>query len=198
MRKLLMLVAALATMCSCSRNIHEGYEYVDLGLSVKWATCNVGASSPEDLGNHFVWGEIGASECGSYSKKHINDLELTDISGDKAHDAARASWGGSWRMPTYKELLELHEKCDWEWTVKNGRTGYKVTGPNGNSIFLPAAGMSIRSNVGVENDCGFYLGSGKSTFLTTTIPLMLISPENVIVIHYEFEYGASIRPVFSE
>ena len=100
---------------------------MDLGLSVKWATCNVGAKSPEDIGLHFVWGEIGASEHGSYSTKHLYDSSLKDISGDKLHDAAAANWGGKWRTPTYKELSELEDECKWEWIVRNGRTGYTVT-----------------------------------------------------------------------
>ncbi len=114
--KKLLVIAFVAMLSSCGNatgeksNTHDGHEYVDLGLSVKWATCNVGADSPDEPGYHFVWGEIGSSECGSYSTKHIYDLELTDIAGDKAHDAAAANWGGKWRMPTYKELLELCDK----------------------------------------------------------------------------------------
>jgi hypothetical protein len=199
MKRLLVLMVVVGIMCSCGRNIHDGHEYVDLGLSVKWATCNVGASSPEDSGHHFVWGEIGASEYGSYSKKYIDDLNLNNIAGDKAHDAAAANWGGLWRMPSFKELSELTDDCKWEWTAQNGRKGYKVIGPNGNSIFLPAAGMSDGATVGGENEFGFYLGAGKSGFLNSnSIDLISVSEEGFAHSMYKFTYGASVRPVFSE
>ena len=140
-------------------SIHNGHEYVDLGLpsGLKWATCNVGASKPEDYGDYFAWGETTAKSkydfdtykwyqwnpsyyitkyCtySSYGKvDNKTTLELSD-------DAAHANWGGSWRMPTMTEFSELCKKCKWEWKELNGKKGYKVTGPNGNYIFLPAAG----------------------------------------------------------
>ena len=199
MKRLLVLMTVVGIMCSCGGNVHEGHEYVDLGLSVKWATCNVGASSPEDIGFHFVWGEIGASENGSYSTVYIEDSNLTSIVGDKAYDAAAANWGGLWRMPTSKELSELTDDCEWEWAAQNGRTGYKVTGPNGNSIFLPAAGMSDGATVAGENECGFYLGANKSYFLRSCrVSLISVSENGFVASEYKLTYGASVRPVFSE
>ena len=140
---------------------HNGHEWVDLGLSVKWATCNIGADSPEDYGDYFDWGETETksyyteANCKTIKKEsffakwfnfgrsdtHANEENLPDdISGNAQYDAARANWGGTWRIPRIAEFEELCKKCDWTWTSQGGHKGYKVTGPNGNSIFLPAAG----------------------------------------------------------
>lgn len=132
------------------------HEYVDLGLSVKWATCNIGASSPEDYGDYFAWGETEPKEYYDWSNykwcrgssdtmtKYCTNSSYGTVDNkttlDPEDDAATANWGGSWRMPTYEEQAELRNNCTWTWTTQNGVKGYKVTGPNGNSIFLPAAG----------------------------------------------------------
>lgn len=126
----------------------NGHTWVDLGLSVKWATCNVGADSPEDYGNYFAWGET--------QPKPVYNLDTYfDRDGikywwtsrktilDPVDDAATANWGSGWRMPTRAEQDELCSKCTWTWTTQNGVYGQKVTGPNGRSIFLPAAGDSF-------------------------------------------------------
>ena len=118
----------------------NGHEYVDLGLSVKWATCNVGASKPEDYGNYYAWGETSTKSTYSESNSKTYGKQMSDIKGNSQYDAAIANWGGTWRLPTKAELEELDNKCTWKWTTQNGVNGYKVTGPNGNSIFLPAAG----------------------------------------------------------
>ena len=120
------------------KTYNNGYDFVDLGLSVKWATCNVGASKPEELGDEFAWGE-------TETKKYFTtDNSLTyklkreyAIDGSLFWDAARANMGGKWQMPTDREWLELRDKCTWESTVSKGVKCYKVTGPNGNSILLP-------------------------------------------------------------
>ena len=138
----------------------NGHGYVDLGLSVKWATCNVGATKPEEYGDYFAWGETEPKTTYDWStykwatatqKKWGWDLEtLTKYNTvdnktalDLEDDAARANWGDSWRMPTDAELAELYEKCTWKWTDDYNGTGVAgqiVTGLNSNSIFLPAAG----------------------------------------------------------
>lgn len=116
------------------------HEAVDLGLSVKWAACNVGANSPDDYGDYFAWGET------SPKSSYISDncltygVSMSDISGNPQYDSATANWGGDWRMPTMAEQDELRNNCTWEWTTLNGVNGLRVTGPNGNSIFLPFAG----------------------------------------------------------
>ena len=131
------------------------HEYVDLGLSVKWATCNVGATKPEEYGDYFAWGETQPKDyydwstykwCnGSYNTqtKYCTNSNYGTVDNkttlDLSDDAARANWGGSWRMPTEEELTELHEQCTWTWTTQNSEYGYRVTSKkNGNSIFLPA------------------------------------------------------------
>ena len=130
----------------------NGHDYVDLGLSVKWATCNVGASSPEAYGSYFAWGEISSKS--SYNKDnsrtHGNSTYDSDIGGRKELDAARANWGGSWRLPTQAEVQELIDKCDWIRSTQGGKSGFKegimVVGPSGRSIFLPYAGYCKGEN----------------------------------------------------
>ena len=151
--------------------VSEGHAYVDLGLSVKWATCNVGADSPEDYGDYFAWGETQPKSyydwstykwCeGSYvtQTKYCTDSDYGTVDNktvlDLTDDAANANWGGSWRMPTKAERNELCNKCTWTWDQENGVNGYTVTGPNGNSIFLPAAGnrnISYLNNAGSDGN----------------------------------------------
>ena len=160
-------------------NTENGYEYVDLGLSVKWATCNVGATKPEEYGDYFAWGETEPKDyydwstykwCnGSYdtqTKYNTNSSYGTvdnNTTLDLSDDAARANWGGSWRMPTHEEQEELRTQCTWTWTTQNGVNGYTVTGPNGNSIFLPAAGYRYDSSLDYAGSYGRYWSSSLST-----------------------------------
>ena len=123
-------------------NMINGHEYVDLGLSVKWATCNVGAEKPSDYGDYFAWGETSPKSEYTMENSFTYRKDMGDISGDSRYDAAQANWGGSWRMPTKAEIEELFDKCRWEWTTRDRSKGYFVTGPNGKSIFLPAAGSA--------------------------------------------------------
>ena len=139
----------------------NGYEYVDLGLSVKWATCNVGANKPEDYGNYYAWGETTTKS--SYYKERDSKTygkSMSDISGNVNYDAATANWGGGWRMPTYAESDELYEQCVWTWTTQNGVNGCKVTSKtNGNSIFLPAAGYRNGYSLLYAGNYGIYWSS---------------------------------------
>ncbi len=139
----------------------NGHEYVDLGLpsGLKWATCNVGANKPEDYGNYYAWGETKTKP--SYTKNNSKTYgnQMNDIKGNSQYDAARANWGGSWRLPTKKELEELRNKCTWTWTTQNGVKGYKVTGPNGKSIFIPAAGYRYGTSLGSDGYYGYYWSS---------------------------------------
>ena len=154
---------------STSSNKENGHTYVDLGLSVKWARCNIGASTPEGYGDFFAWGETRIKS--SYNVKNYifrssgswaADIKLTkyntnsekgNVDGKKklflVDDAAYMNWGGGWRMPTIDEIRELVSRCKWTATTKNGVNGCLVTGPNGNSIFLPATGlMSDNESIG--------------------------------------------------
>jgi hypothetical protein len=152
---------------------------VDLGLSVKWATMNVGANAPEKYGYYFAWGETkpkdtyrwstytlckGSSKtmtkyCTSSDYGTVDNKTILDLEDDAAH----VNWGGSWRMPTHDEFTELRTECTWEWITLNGMKGYKVTGPNGNSIFLPAAGARYDSSLNNAGDYGYYWSSSLYT-----------------------------------
>ena len=116
---------------------------VDLGLSVCWAGWNVGASSPEGYGNYYAWGETTTKSSYTESSYQYHNGSYVNIGSNicgTQYDVARAQWGGSWRMPTKAEFEELINRCTWTWITYNNVNGYKVTGPNGKSIFLPAAG----------------------------------------------------------
>ena len=151
---------------------HSPAEAIDLGLSVKWACCNVGATSPEDYGGYYSWGETEEkSDCSWETYKWCNgsSTTLTKYCTAGAYgtvdnktvletedDVAHVKWGGGWRMPTIKEQQELLDKCSWSWTEINGVNGYKVTGLNGNSIFLPAAGYRDGAEVYGRGFDGLY------------------------------------------
>lgn len=139
---------------------------VDLGLSVKWATCNLDATAPEKSGGFYAWGETQTKEVYNDETYQFFNLEWgtiqrigSEITGTQ-HDAATVRLGGEWRMPTHDEWAELRNNCQWEWTALNGVSGYRVTAANGNSIFLPAAGRlySVEGQElnGYENIGGFY------------------------------------------
>lgn len=135
----------------------NGHGYVNLGLpsGLKWATCNVGAVSPSDYGGFYAWGETKTKSYYDWdnyfdtwdnrndSKNLYNNSRMKLIVPSSGHETARENWGGTWRMPTEPEFKELLVKCRWVWTSINGHGGYKVIGPNGKSIFLPAAGYII-------------------------------------------------------
>lgn len=136
-------------------NSGKNVKAVDLGLSVKWATCNVGANSSEGYGGYYAWGETEEKNDYSietykwsngdyYFTKYCTDSKYGIVDGKSTlcleDDVAHVKWGGNWRIPTYQEMYELLEKCTWTWTSFNGVNGCIVTGPSGNSIFLPAAG----------------------------------------------------------
>ena len=133
----------------------EKATYIDLGLSVKWGTCNIGAKNPEDFGNFYQWGDVETKESYDWNTyKHgtdRNNLEKYNVKDgkttlDSEDDAAIVNLNEGWRMPTPEEIKELVNDCTWEWTTVNNVNGYKVTGKNGNSIFLPAAGVMFGKN----------------------------------------------------
>ena len=144
---------------SSTTGTHKGYEWVDLGLGVKWATCNVGASTPGDYGNYYAWGETSAKSNYDYGNCASICESWGDIGGDSSRDAARANWGGSWRMPTKAEFQALKDNCTWTWTTQNDHKGYRVTGKNGQSIFLPAAGYRLDDMLCHDGESGYYCSS---------------------------------------
>ena len=135
----------------------NGYKYVDLGLpsGLKWAEYNIGATAPHEYGNYYAWGEIETKETYNTENSLTFDIHMTDISGNPQYDAASANWGASWRMPTQEECNELIQLCTWEWTEMEGKKGSKVTGPNGNYIFIPAAGFRQEYDLFMSNVFGY-------------------------------------------
>ena len=130
----------------------DGHGYVDLGLSVMWATCNLGADKPEDYGDYFAWGDTEPK------LKYYYENSTTIKSTCNYRDAAMANWGKSWRVPTHEEFEELNN-CQWLECSIDGKKGYKITGPNGNCIFLPAAGLAAGSHIDKPGDQYFYWSS---------------------------------------
>ncbi len=186
-----------------SANLHEGHEWVDLGMpsGLKWATCNVGASTMSDYGDYYAWGETGTKSTYSSDNCLANGKSWGDIGGDSSRDAARANWGGSWRMPTKAEFQELKDNCTWIWTAQNGHVGYKITGPNGNSIFLPAAGYRDEGALKCGGEYGYYFSSTPDDrYPDSAIALRIDETETFgrDIGPFGFECGRSVRPVLAE
>ncbi len=185
-------------------------EAIDLGLSVKWASCNVGASTPEEYGGYYAWGETEEKNDYSWSTyKYCNGNEYSmtkyctgSYNGtvdnktilEPGDDVAHVQWGGSWRMPTLEEQKELINNCTWSWTTLNGVNGYRVIGPNGNSIFLPAAGRRSGEDVYHQGANGYYWSSTWYIYDNCACSLYFYSGG------YDWDdgsrcYGQSVRPV---
>ena len=175
----------------------NGHEYVDLGLpsGLKWATCNVGASSPEEYGDYYAWGEIETKSEYVESNSKTYGKSMSDISGNSTYDVARAKWGGSWRLPTRKEFKELIQKCKWQWTTQNGKKGYKFTGPNGNSIFLPAAGYRNGSSLYRAGENGYYWSSTPGGIDGNDAYDLYLKSSYLHVDWLSRYYGRNVRPV---
>ena len=191
-------------------------QWVDLGLpsGTKWATFNVGASSPEEYGNYFAWGETSNKETYNWSTykycngeyntltKYCNNAEygsngFTDtlttlIASD---DAATTNWGADWRMPTREEMNELYSNCTQEWTTQNGVNGRMFTGINGNYIFLPAAGACDDSALDGVGFVGDYLCS--SLIMNNPIFAFGVSfnSDRCYMCQLSRNWGVSVRPV---
>ena len=174
---------------------------MDLGLSVYWGGWNVGASSPEGYGNYYAWGETSTKydySTGSYQYYNGSDYVYigSDISGTY-YDVARYYWGGNWRLPTNAEYQELIDYCSWTWTTYNGVSGYKITGPNGNSIFLPAAGHRDGTELYYSGSFGYYWsGELWGDYYDDSYGLLFYGNE-FYVNRYSRYYGLTVRPVCS-
>ena len=156
-----------------SGNVPE-HRYVDLGLpsGTLWATCNVGASAPEEYGDYFAWGETEPKEVynlETYKWFNVSDQALTKYCTDSNFgivdnlielylddDAASVNWGPSWCMPTEDQFLELSNYCSKKWTRRNGVYGYLFIGPSGNTLFLPTAGKRIGRSLQDSGTRGYY------------------------------------------
>ena len=171
----------------------NGHAYVDLGLSVKWATCNVGANSPEEYGQYFAWGETSPKTVFTEENSLTNKKHMEDFSGDEQYDAAAANWGGGWRMATSDEYTELINDCTWV-LVEN--EGYKVTGPNGNSIFIPTSGFYNGSSL--DNSGTFSWSSTPCNEYDNDVQskAFCIYADFIFVSNLADRYvGATVRPV---
>ena len=193
--------------------VETEHQAIDLGLpsGIKWATMNVGATSPEDYGGYYAWGETEEKdnyEWSTYKWCNGSENTMTKYCTDSSYgtvdsktaldledDVAHVKWGGSWRMPTSDELKELYKNCTWTWTTQNGVNGYKVTGSNGNSIFLPAAGYRYGTGV-------YYRGSDGSCWSSSLYSNLSYSAYYLYFDSGHFDwyygyryYGHSVRPV---
>ena len=176
----------------------NGHYYVDLGLpsGLKWATCNVGASSPEEYGGYYAWGEIEEKDSYTEDNSFTYGKYYGDISGNPEYDVACAKWGGAWRMPTKDEILELLKNCTWTWTTRNDVNGYEVTGPNGNSIFLPAAGYRLGTEVYYRGSSGYYWSGSVDYNYDGYAYYLYFDSDNHGVSYGSRFYGYSVRPVY--
>lgn len=187
-------------------------EFVDLGLSVKWAKCNIGALREDLYGSYFAWGETKTKQVYSWNTYSLCDSSHTALTKycsnrqygkdgftdgktflEAADDAATVLKGSAYRLPTYDDYLELKDNCSWKKESVNGHWGYRITGPNGNSIFLPYAGYrsgQMRFNDG--NDGYYWLGQ---TPADDDAYLMLLDGVTIYVTQHQRAFGYSIRPV---
>lgn len=180
---LFRILSIMLLMSACKdQSFHNGHEYVDLGLSVKWATCNVGAQNPEDYGEYYAWGETRPKTIYTWkgyrfraSGDSYPDLKFSKYDPDEildnlkktvlelADDVANLEWGGNWRMPTKEEIEELSYNCIWTWTTQNGIKGVKITsnveGYTDRSIFIPAAGYRNDSELIFNGEYGYLWSS---------------------------------------
>ena len=192
------------------------HEYVDLGLpsGTLWATCNVGANNPEDYGEYYAWGETEPKqtyEWKSYlwcngSQRKLTKYCNTDYYGtvdnktelDPEDDAAHVNWGPEWCMPTTEQQEELCLMCTWRWTQLNDVNGYLVTGPNENTLFLPAAGTRWGSSRFGEGTDGYYWSRSLlyiMCYKANDLHFRQSSTGGVWDNGYERRLGLSIRPV---
>ena len=179
----------------------NGHAWVDLGLPSgnRWASCNIGASSPDQNGNYFAWGETTAKETFDSNNSETQGQDISDFSGVVKYDAARAQWGDYWRIPKKAECQELVDNCTWNWVEVGTVKGYNVIGPNGNSIFIPAAGSC--SNIYAPQECGKLGGYWTSTPYNNTSNngayVLRFYDESVSVDDVNRYLGRTIRPVIS-
>ena len=174
-----------------------GHEYVDLGLpsGLLWATCNIGATSPEAYGDYFAWGEIETKETYTEENSVTYGRQMNDISGNAQFDAATANWGGSWRIPTKAELEELFNNCEWTKVTQGGVIyGFNVTGPNGNSIHIPTAGCYAGSSSAAER-YAFYISSSTPSDDPSEAVMLNYFGGNIYFLDGIRNGGISVRPV---
>lgn len=196
-------------------DLQNGYEYVDLGLSVKWAAYNVGATKPDEYGDYYAWGETETKNGHSRKVykhrlgknkhcKYNNDNSLGFVDNkellEPEDDASTTLWGGKWSIPTFEECRELEDNCIWRWTTYNGINGYMVTskksGYEKQSLFLPAAGWLYGTKLLGNGSLGYYWS--KSLVINNPCSAWSLTfgagLHNINVCGRN--YGQSVRPVF--
>ena len=195
---------------------YNGHEYVDLGLpsGTLWATCNLGATSPEGYGNYYAWGETTTKntyEWSNYEYGHLENYELCltkyntcsdygpvdNLTMLQANDdAATVNWGNGWQMPTKEQWQELYDNTTSYWTMQNGVNGRIFTAGNGQSLFLPASGR-CDPEPDVVGRCGFYFSNSLADYPGRVWNLYFFS-DKCSVDDFQYRYlGSSIRPVRS-
>ena len=216
---LLMLVMCAGFICSCNDDVTENkdtHEYVDLGLpsGTLWATCNVGASSPEEYGDYFAWGETQPKTSYSWStykyfkspeeiiKKYCtsNDEGIVDNKTElePSDDAATVNWGSGWQMPSLEQCRELYNSSytTTTWTILNGVSGYEITSKgNGNSIFLPAAGGRNGASLLDAGSSGYFWSRSLYASDSSGAYSLNFSSSSISADGYGRYYGSSVRPV---
>jgi formylglycine-generating enzyme required for sulfatase activity len=196
--------------------VEDGHEFVDLGLpsGTLWATCNIGASGPEDYGDYFAWGETvpkeeynwNTNKWGYYdenSKLHITKYNTNSDYGpvdnkmelDPEDDAACVNWGPSWRMPTKEQMNELIKKCSWQYTTMNGIAGQLVTGPNGNTLFLPHTGYYYNNTLYYSYFEGYYWSCILFDYYSDTAYRLRIGEGIHTCVSYNRYFGYTVRAV---
>ena len=191
--------------------IEMGHDWVDLGLSIRWAAMNIGAKAPSEYGTPYQWAAItSTANCGwqSYNYCKGSSTSMTKyvtmssygvvdnkVRLENADDAAHVSWGGGWRLPTIEELDELATKCKWEWVKQDKHKGYLVTGPNGNTIFLPTAGYRFGSGTAYQGSVGYYWSSSLATSHPSLAQYLRFGSAAHSLDSIGRCFGASIRPV---
>lgn len=171
---------------------------VDLGLSVKWADHNLGASKASDYGKYFAWGALRPSSeyidtlCTTWER----NFDYREVSGDTLYDAATVAWGPGWRMPASSELKELIDSCTWTFTTSGGVKGYRVTGPSGQSIFLPAAGYKVGKSLLFDGTEGMYWSA--EPIGTRLAAILMFDDNSCLWSNFSRGSGLPVRPVKQE
>ena len=204
------IVLILLCFFAIGTRAQNKFQAIDLGLSVKWAANNIGANSPTDYGTYLAWGELEKKDRYWFDTYKYTDakeceqclIDLGESICGTQYDMARQLWKGDWRLPTNTEILELINDCSWEWETIDGVNGFKITGPNGNSIFLPAGGFMIddkNDEIGVQ--CSYW--GGTKSFIRNAHTIMAIydQEEKRKIIKCWGDYrpmGRLVRPVIDK
>lgn len=174
----------------------DGHPCVDLGLSVLWSTCNLGAGRPEDCGEYFSWGEISPKSSYRQNNSTAWNVKMECISGNQKYDAAAKLWGDRWEIPTKTAIEELMNNTTSEWTTQNGVNGLLVTSKrNGNSIFFPACGYRLGSGVATTGEYGGYWSATPDDEDNRLAFSIIVNSNGLGFNWYERQGGFCIRPV---